>query len=149
MIDPVGRAVMEYCSGYRKYVSTQQENKQRILLSGRSVQYVLQTLKDYIGKLQGTQERLDTVDGGYICRSCVKLIERYNSLCGELSNNVMQALPVLRGSNTIFSAHQVSVTSGPRPLFSSANPTDSSGSAPVAAGTESPTVTVKFCLLLL
>ena len=53
-------------------------------------------LKYFIGKLQGTQERLDAVDGGYICRSCVRLIERYNSLRGELSNNVMQALPVLK-----------------------------------------------------
>ena len=71
-----------------------------------------------------------------------------NSLRGELSNNVMQALPVLRGSNTISSVHPVSVTPGPRPLFSSANPIDSSGSAPVATGTGSPAVTVKFCLLL-
>ena len=140
---------MEYCSGCGKDVSTQQEKKQRRLLSGRSVQYVLQTLKDFIGKLQGTQERLDAVDGGYMCRSCVRLIERYNSLRGELSNNIMQALPLLRGSNTISSVHPVSVTPGPRPLFSSPNPTDSSGSAPVATGTRSPAVTVKFCLLLL
>ena len=63
-IDTVGRAVMEYCSGCRKYVSTQQEKKQRRLLSGRSVQYVLQTLKDFIDNLQGTQERWDAVDGG-------------------------------------------------------------------------------------
>ena len=47
-IDTVGRAVMEYCSGCGKDVSTQQEKKQRRLLSGRSVQYVLQTLKDFI-----------------------------------------------------------------------------------------------------
>ena len=139
---------MEYCSGCGKDVSTQQEKKQRILLSGRSVQYVLQTSKDFIGKLQGTQERLDAGDGGYICRSCVRLIERYNSLRGELSNNVMQALPVLRGSNTISFVHPVSVTPGPCPFFSSPNPTDSSGSAPVATGTGSPAVTVKFCLLL-
>ena len=70
---------MEYCSGCGIDVSTQQEKKQRRLLSVRSVQYVLQTLKDFIGKLQGTQERLDAVDGGYICRSCVRMIERYNS----------------------------------------------------------------------
>ena len=94
-------------------------------------------------------EGLDAVDGGYICRSCVRLIERYNSLRGELSNNVMQALPVLRGSNTISSVHRVSVTPGPRPLFSSANPSDSSGSAPVAAGTGSPALTVKFLFIII
>ncbi len=148
-MDAVDGAVIEYCSGCGKDVSTQQEKKQRRLLSGRNVRYVLQTLKDFIGKLQGTQERLDAVDGGYICRSCVRLIERNNSLHGELSNNVTQALPVLRGSNTIPSVHPVSVTPGPCPLFSSANPSDSSGSTSVAAGTGSPSLTVKFCLLLL
>ena len=67
---------MKYCSGCGKNVSTLQEKKQRRSLSGRSVQYVLQTLKEFIGKLQGTQERLGAVDGGYICRSYVRLIER-------------------------------------------------------------------------
>ena len=129
MIDTVGRAIMEYCSGCGKDVSTQQEKRSR-----EDCTVCLANIEGlYWQKLQGTQEKLDAVDGGYICRSCVRLIERYNSLHGELSKNVMQALPVLKGSNTISSAHSVSVAPGPCPLFSSANPSDSSGSAPVAA----------------
>ncbi len=104
---------MEYCSGCGKDISTQQEKKQRRLLCGQSVQNILQTLKKFIGKLQGTQERLDAVDGGYICRSCVRLIERYNSLHGVLSNNTLQAAPVVRGISTV---HPVPVTLGPRLL---------------------------------
>ena len=89
---------MEYCSGCGRDVSTQQEKKQRRLLSGHSIQDVLQTLKNFIVELQVSPEMLDGVDGGYICRSCVRLIERYNSVHGELSKNILQALPVIRGS---------------------------------------------------
>ena len=79
-----------------------------------------------------------------ICSPCVSVVEWYNSLCGELSNNTLQALPVIRGSCTISTVHPVPVTPGPSIRFRAASPPDSSGSALIVAGAGSPALTDKF-----
>ena len=39
---------------------------------------------------------MEDVKDGYICRPCVRLMERYNKVHEEVLSSVMNALPVLR-----------------------------------------------------
>ena len=59
---------MEYCRCCVKDVSDQAEKKQRRLLSRATMQTTLQTLKDFVSKLQA-DEKLDDIEEGFICRS--------------------------------------------------------------------------------
>ncbi len=127
---------MEVCSSCGKDVSTQQEKKQRRLLSGHALQSVYQTLKDFIGKVQGNQENTGEIAGGYICRSCVRLIERHNSLSDELCHNVRKALSVLQGTNSALV--QPMLVTQTQPHATSVTPSDSTTKA------GSPALTVKL-----
>lgn len=76
--------------------ATPQERKQRRLLSSSTLQTVLQTLRTFICKLQGSQEDPIHVRDGFICTPCVRLLERYSKVHEEVVSNVTKALPVLR-----------------------------------------------------
>ena len=52
---------MEYCRCCVKDVSDQAEKKQRRLLSSATMQTTLQTLKDFVSKLQA-DEKLDDIE---------------------------------------------------------------------------------------
>ena len=89
---------MEYCRCCVKDVSDQAEKKQRRLLSSATMQTTLQTLKDFVSKLQA-DEKLDDIEDGFICRSCVRLLERFRKANEEVVCNVVKVLPLLRAAN--------------------------------------------------
>lgn len=91
---------MENCNGCGRDVSTKQEKKQRRLLSSCTVQGVVQTLRTFICKVQRNQEGLEDTNG-FICRSCVRLLERYNQVNEEVLSNVVKALQVLRSRHSM------------------------------------------------
>ena len=67
---------MEYCNGCGRDVSVQQEKKRRRLLSSTGLRPVLHTLKKFHSDF--TQESMEELlPGGFICRSCVRVIKRY------------------------------------------------------------------------
>ena len=61
--------VMEYWRCCVKDVFDQAENKQGRVLSSATMQTALQTLKDFVSKLQA-DEKLDDIEDGFLCRSC-------------------------------------------------------------------------------
>ena len=59
----------------------------------------LQTLKDFVSKLQA-DEKLDDIEDGFICRSCVRLLERFRKVNEEVVCNVVKVLPVLKAAKS-------------------------------------------------
>jgi len=116
---------MEYCSSCGKDVAIPQEKKQRRLLSSSTVQTVLQTLRSIICKLQRDQESLEDVRGGFICRSCVRLIERYNKVHEEVLSNVVKALPILRMAKSTVGPDEPDIASAGPPTIQQSNPSHS------------------------
>ena len=53
------------------------------------MQTTLQTLKDFVSKLQA-DEKLDDIEDGFICRSCVRLLERFRKANEEVVCNVVK-----------------------------------------------------------
>ena len=90
---------MEYCRCCVKDVSDQAEKKQRRLLSSATMQTTLQTLKDFVSKLQA-DEKLDDIEDGFICRECVRLLERFRKVNEEVVCNVVKVLPLLRAAKS-------------------------------------------------
>ena len=89
------RGIMEYCNGCGKDISCQQEKKRRRLLSSTGLRPVLHTLKKFYSDL--TQESMEQLlPGGFICRSCVRVIERYNSVHHEVLSNMKEVLRIAR-----------------------------------------------------
>ncbi len=141
----------EHCSCCGKDVSSAREKKQRRLLSSCTLQTVLQTLSTFICKLQRNQNFLEDVSNGFICRPCVRLIERYHEV------SVLKVLPGLRRgrSTSDITAHpdepgpdSAQLSSQASSLASQPTPTiSSSASSPVqTTNTESPAlmVTIPF-----
>ena len=58
-----------------------------------TMQAVLHYLESFIQKLQGDLEV--AMSNGFICRPCVRLMERYQYLCEEIAGNVAKAIPFL------------------------------------------------------
>ena len=56
-------------------------------------------LKDFISKLQADEKLVD-IDDGFICRSCVRLLERFRKVNEEVVCNVVKVLPVIVLSST-------------------------------------------------
>ena len=137
---------MEYCSSCGKDVSSFQERKQRRLLSSSTLQPVFQTLMTFICKLNN-QESLQDVRGGFICRPCVRLIEKCNKVHEKVVSNVIKALPILKkeANSTVLQDQidlpcrsSVNSTSQPNlspilPAFSITTSVDSVSSPPVCA----------------
>ena len=89
------RSIMEYCNGCGKDISCQQEKKRRRLLSSTGLRPVLHALKKFYSDL--TQESMEELlPGGFICRSCVRVIERYNSVHQEVLSNMKEVLRIAR-----------------------------------------------------
>ena len=85
---------MEYCNGCGKDISCQQKIGRR-LLSNTGLRPVLHTLKKFYSDL--TQETTeDLLPGGIICMSCVRVIERYNSIHQEVLSNMKEVLRIAR-----------------------------------------------------
>ena len=80
--------VMEICCSCGKDTSVLAEKKQRRLLCSSTTQTVLETLICFIRRLQNSEVDSETISNGFICRSCVRLIERYQVLYAEVENNV-------------------------------------------------------------
>ena len=60
------------------------------------MQAVLHDLESFIQKLQGDLEVDATaMSNRFICRPCVRLMERYQYLCEEIAGNVAKAIPFL------------------------------------------------------
>ena len=69
--------------------------KGRRLQSSTGLRPVLHTLKKFYGDL--TQESMEELlQGGFICRSCVRVIERYNSIHQEFLSNMKEVLRIAR-----------------------------------------------------
>ena len=89
------RGIMEYCNGCGKDTSCQQEKKRRRLLSSTGLRTVLHTLKKFYSDL--TQESMEELlPRGFICRSCLRVIERYNSVHQEVLSNMKEVLRIAR-----------------------------------------------------
>ena len=58
-----------------------------------------QLLKDFISKLHADEKLVD-IDDGFICRSCVRLLERFRKVNEEVVCNVVKVLPVIVLSST-------------------------------------------------
>ena len=87
---------IERCYSCWRDVSTRKEIKQRRLLSSGTMQAVLHDLESFIQKLQGDLEvEATAMSNGFICRPCVRLMERYQYLCEEIAGNVAKAIPFL------------------------------------------------------
>ena len=64
-----------------------------------TIQTTLQTLKDFVSKLQA-DEKLDDIEDGFICRSGVRLLERFRKVNEEVVCNVVKVLPLLRAAKS-------------------------------------------------
>ena len=133
-------------------MSTAQEKKQRRLLFSCTLQAVLQTLNTFICKSQNqeSQDCMEEVKDGYICRPCVRLMERYNKVHEEVLSSVMKALPVLRRGRPVSDITAHSDEAGASAQFSS-QPDSSPASRPACSSvpvqhqqtnTDSPALTV-------
>ena len=80
------------CFGCGKLLASGESKKRRRFLSSPSLQTHLQTLSSLAADHEVNLGMLHT---GYICRSCVGLIEKYQQLHKQLSNNFSGALPHL------------------------------------------------------
>ena len=87
--------VMENCCSCGRDVSSKAERKQRRLICGSSMSTVLQTLLTFIKKMQDLEVDAAKISKGFICRPCVRLIQRYHSVYGELESNIKKAIPLL------------------------------------------------------
>ena len=76
------------CFGCGKLLISGETKKRRRLLSCPSLKTHLETLSSF-----GVD--CNMMQAGYICRSCVSLIEKYQQLHKTLSNNLSKALPYL------------------------------------------------------
>lgn len=78
------------CFGCGKLLASGENKKRRRLLSSPSLETHLQTLSSLAADHGVDLSMLHT---GYICRSCVGLMEKYQQLHKQLSNNLSGALP--------------------------------------------------------
>ena len=97
------RIGMKKCLGCGRDVSTAKERKQRQLLGSSTAERIRNTLTSFF-QWYGLQVDTETLRRGYICRNCVRLIEKYNILHEEVATNVRSVLPhlsVADGGTTI------------------------------------------------
>ena len=80
------------CFGCGKLFISKETKKRRHLLSCSSLKTHLETLF-CLADNNGVD--FNMMQAGYICRSCVSLIEKYQQLHKTLSNNLSKALPYL------------------------------------------------------
>ena len=82
---------MEKCLGCGRDVSTAEERNQRRLLGSSTAEIIRNTLTSFF-QWYGLQVDAETLRRGYICRNCVRLIEKYNILHEEVATNVRSVL---------------------------------------------------------
>ena len=99
---------METCYGCGRDVSTAKEKKQRRLLGSCTAQ-ILNTLV-YFFQLQGLGVDSGTLRRGYICRPCLRLVEKYQLLHEEVASNVRKVLPFLSMAAGGAAVHDVDVS---------------------------------------
>ena len=80
------------CFGCGKLLISGETKKRMRLLSCPSLKTHLETLSS-LADNNGVD--FNMMQGGYICRRCVSLIEKYQQLHKTLSNNLSKALPYL------------------------------------------------------
>ena len=86
---------MERCLGCGRDVSTASERKRRRLLGSSTTEKIKNTLISFFCQCHNLQFDSESIRRGYICRNCVRLIEKYNLLHEELATNTRKALPHL------------------------------------------------------
>ncbi len=85
---------MEKCYGRGKDVSIAKERKQRRLLGSSAAERVVKSLIFFF-QLEGLKVDSETLRRGYICRPCMRLIEKFVVLHEEVAGNVRKVLPLL------------------------------------------------------
>ncbi len=86
---------MERCLGCGGDVSTASERKRRRLLGSSTAEKIRNTLISFFCQCHNLQLDSESIRNGYICRNCVRLIEKYNLLHEEVATNTRKALPHL------------------------------------------------------
>ncbi len=86
---------MERFLGCGGDVSTASERKRRRLLGSSTAEKIRNTLISFFCQCHNLQLDSESIRRGYICRNCVRLIEKYNLLHEEVATNTRKALPHL------------------------------------------------------
>ena len=88
------------CFGCGKLLDSGEDKKRRRLLSNLSLATHLQTLCKFIaeqgpgtGSIEDGEVDISKLHTGYICRSCVVLVDKYQQLQKQLSNNLSGCYP--------------------------------------------------------
>ncbi len=76
---------MERCLGCGGDVSTASERKRRRLLGSSTAEKIRNTLISFFCQCHNLQLDSESIRRGYICRNCVRLIEKYNLLHEEVA----------------------------------------------------------------
>ena len=85
---------MEMCYGCGRDVSTARRKSRGITWYLHSTAQILNTLV-YFFQLQGLGVDSGTLRRGYICRPCMRMVEKYQLLHEEVASNVRKVLPLL------------------------------------------------------
>ncbi len=137
---------MERCLGCGGDVSTASERKRRRLLGSSTAEKIRNTLISFFCQCHNLQLDSESIRRGYICRNCVRLIEKYNLLHEEVATNTRKALPHLPvtagGTGQVLSIASIIPSTSSR--STSAHMPLTSSSMPVTA-TYTTTSVPQFC----